>query len=285
MNKKPIGVYDSGIGGLTVLTTLQHLFPHENFVYFADTIHLPYGNKTKEQIIDYSHNILSWLQSEKEVKLVVAACHTSSAIALESLSHQCSIPLVGTIYPLLKIISQICPTKRIGLIATPASVASRTHESIFREQGFEGYLQSIACPDFVPLIEDYHTESWTKNSLDSLPLRTSAQKYLEAFDIHNLDTLIYGCTHYPFIKNIIESLLPPTTTYIDPAIAIGEEIKSILTRNNLQNESSEKGNASYYCSDNLERFREKIIHLTPHKNPLVYENNIHLNDNTVKKAV
>lgn len=284
MNKQPIGVYDSGIGGLTVLTTLQRLFPHENFIYFADTLHLPYGSKTKEQIIDYSRNILCWLQSEKKVKLVVAACHTSSAVALDSLSAQFTIPIVGTIHPLLKTLLETCSTKRIGLIATPASVSSKTHEVIFKQQGFSGHVQSIACPDFVPLLEDYHRDSLS-STLDSLPLRTAAKKYLEAFETNNLDTLIYGCTHYPFIRNIIESILPPSTTYIDPAIAIAESVKILLEENELLNDSSLEGKIYYHCSDNLANFKEKIIYFTPDKSPHVSESNIHSDSVFIQKAV
>ena len=124
----PIGIFDSGIGGLTVLRELQRLLPHENFIYFADTAHLPYGDKTPEQIQGYSRRIITWLQDDMNARLVVAACHTSSALALDQISPEFKVPVVGTIYPALQTILRDYPYSRLGIIATPASVKSCHHE-------------------------------------------------------------------------------------------------------------------------------------------------------------
>ena len=191
--KAPIGLFDSGSGGLTVLRLLQQQLPHENFVYFADTINLPYGTKTAEQITRYTHAALTWLQNEAQVKLIVVACHTSSALALEQTKDQFTIPIIGMIYPLIQTILDHAQHKKIGIIATPASAASRMHATILYQHGFAGQITSISCPDFVPLIEaPVHDEE---------ALILAAQQYLTPFHAESLDTLIYGCTHYPLIAS------------------------------------------------------------------------------------
>lgn len=245
-----IGVYDSGVGGLTVLKTLKHLLPEETFIYFGDTLHLPYGNKTPEQIIGYSRDIIDWFQNEMKVKLVVAACNTSSALALDALSHKFEIPLVGTIYPLLQELLNHDIYKNVGIIATEASAKSAMHEKIFKSHGFKGNITTISCPDFVPLIES--------GNLNSVDLKAAAERYLEPYKA--LDTLIFGCTHYPFIKDTIRSILPPWVHYIDPADYMGFEVLNILNAEGKL--SHEKGQDQYFCSHDSEGFALKIKNLT-----------------------
>ncbi len=241
---KPIGIYDSGVGGLTVLKELTQKFPHENFIYFADTKHLPYGDKSKEQITQYSHDIVSGFQNTMNAKMAIAACNTSSALALDTISNDFHIPIIGTIYPLLHHIHE---AKTIGIIATQASANSRMHEKIFKNHGFKGEVISVGCPKFTPLIEE--------GDFDSAKLQECASEYLSIFQSQKIDTLIYGCTHYPFIKNLIESLLPPFIKYIDPAHYIAQEVKKILPQ------ESEIGSIQYYCSSNPELFSKKLRNL------------------------
>jgi len=247
---QPIGIYDSGIGGLTVLKTLQEKFPHENFVYFGDTLNLPYGAKSQDQIITYSRNIMTWLQQEAHVKLVVAACHTSSALALEEISQGFEIPIVGTIYPLMKNVLKKENIRKIGIIATPASIKSLMHEKILRKSGFQGEILSIACPEFVPLIE---AEKWNKNVL-----KEHVEYYLKMFIDQKFDTLIYGCTHYPFIKSLIEEILPLWVTQIDPAEYMALEVFEILSKRKLLNDETLKGKISFFCSSEPDIFTKKI---------------------------
>lgn len=250
MSTRPIGIYDSGIGGLTVLQALQEKLPHESFVYFADTAHLPYGTKSAAEIIQYSHDIVSWFQNDLGAKLVIAACHTSSALALEHIAPSFSIPLIGTIYPLLPALQG--SSQRVGLIATPASVKSRMHETIFRAYGFTGEFVPIACPEFVPLIEATPT--------DRHAIRQYAEHYLQAFETHQLDTLLYGCTHYPFIHTIIQELLPTTTRYLNPARFIADKAYQTLLEHE-QLSKADFGSVQYYCSQTPEILETKLMAL------------------------
>lgn len=261
MKNRPIGVYDSGVGGLTVLSALRRAFPQETFIYFADTLNLPYGDKTQNQIRDYSHGIASWFQNIKQVKLIVAACHTSSALALDDIAQDFEVPIVGTIRPLVERVLKDSIHQRIGIIATVASATSRFHEKILREQGFEGEVISIGCPDFVPLIEATPT--------DRVALRARAQEYLAPFVDRSLDTLIYGCTHYPFLKDILETLLPHDLSYLDPAEAIAKEVRDHLEANDYLNDDEKTGDLEFYCSQDPETFKRKIRFLTDVDNPLV----------------
>ncbi|WP_052045883.1 glutamate racemase [Candidatus Paracaedibacter symbiosus] len=267
MKVRPIGVYDSGIGGLTVLKVLKEKLPNESFVYFADTANLPYGNKSKAQIIDYSNNIISWFQNDIGAKLVVAACHTSSGLALEEISDNFAVPIVGTIYPLLNCILNNDFYKKIGVIATPASVAIRTHEKVIIKHGFHGQIFSIECPDFVPLIE--------ADQLNMDALKECARNYLSIFERLQLDTLIYGCTHYPLIKSVIEEILPNGIRYIDPAEHITQEVVRLLTQNSLLNESSDQTPSRFYCSNNPELFSTKVEKLMGIYKPSIALKDVH----------
>jgi glutamate racemase len=249
-SKQPIGIFDSGIGGLTVLRKLQSALPHEHFVYFADTANLPYGDKTSDQIISYARKTLAWMQNEMGVKLVVAACNTSSATALDLISDEFNIPIVGTIYPMVETIMQSHKDKRIGIIATSASVASRMHENVLRNAGFEGHIQSIACPKFVPIIES--------GRIDGPELLRITNEYLHIFKIEQLNTLIYGCTHYPWIAETIEQILPSGVIFIDPTDSIAAKVSQDLYKYKLLNTSWDKVDVGFYCSSNPERFSSQL---------------------------
>lgn len=255
---QPIGIYDSGIGGLTVLKTLLEKLPNERFVYFADTANLPYGNKTPEEITTFSHRIISWFQNTVKTKLVIAACHTSSAIALENVADHFDVPVIGTIHPMLEPLLTNSAHRKIGIIATPASANSLMHETIIKAQGFSGKITSIACPNFVPLIESLqHTSEHHEQDLDY-----HAELYLGKFIEEELDTLIFGCTHYPLIKAHIAKYLPEHVTYIDPADYIALSATKLLANTNLLRSSPEqiqpKTQLEFYCSKDPNVFTNKL---------------------------
>ena len=256
---RPIGIYDSGVGGLTVLSVLRRAFPNETFVYFADTLHLPYGNKSRDQIVDYSHGIASWLQDEKQVKAIVAACHTSSALALDEIAGGFDVPIIGTIRPLVQRVLKDPIHQRLGIIATVASATSRVHEKILKEEGFQGEIVSIGCPEFVPLIE--------ATLSDRAVLLERAREYLKPFWEQSLDTLIYGCTHYPFLKDVFEALLPPEISYIDPAEAISAKLGEYLESKGLLTARNQGGGVDFYCSQDPDTFKRKVRLLTEIYNP------------------
>lgn len=250
MNKRPIGIFDSGIGGLTVLRELQRALPHEHFVYFADTANLPYGEKSPEQIIDYARRTLTWMQEDIGTKLVIAACHTSSATALDLVAQDFSVPVIGTIYPMVEAILQNHQSARVGIIATPTSVNSRTHENILIKSGFKGQIQSISCPRFVPLIESGH--------VFGPELMRTAREYLSPLNENNLDVLIYGCTHYPWIADTIQQILPQTVTFVDPAISMATKAFHYLSEYNALNHSNDKIPVDFYCSASSETLSSQI---------------------------
>jgi glutamate racemase len=249
----PIGVFDSGSGGLTVLRVLQKQFPHEQFVYYADTANLPYGTKSPEDIIAFTRTAFTWLQDVAQVKVIVVACNTSSSIALDIIEREFTVPIVGTIYPLLSTILTNNNYNNIGIIATPAAAHSRMHETVFKAHGFTGNITTIACPEFVPLIE--------ATERDTQKIITAARNYLTPFYTQQLDTLIYGCTHYPLIADIIESLLPPTMQYIDPAHAIAHNVAELLDTKKIRTAHTTLGSTHYYCTSDPELFARKVAQI------------------------
>lgn len=243
-------MYDSGIGGLTVLKALQKKFPHENFIYFADTANVPYGTKTEAQIIEYSHRIVDWMSNAMQVKAVVAACHTSSGIALEVLTPQFDVPVIGTMMPVVNAVRESTLHNALGVIATPASASRKTHEKILRAQGFQGTIVSIGCPEFVPLIE--------AGALSDPRLYAHAQEYLRPFHEQGLDTLVYGCTHYPLIEDVIKKALPSGVHHIDPANYIAADLYHYLHSHSLETDSLEAGKVDFYCSGPFADFMRKV---------------------------
>jgi len=260
-DKRPIGIFDSGIGGLTVLKELQRVLPHEHFVYFADTANLPYGEKTPEQIIDYARRTLTWMEDGIGAKLVIAACHTSSATALDVVSKDFSVPVIGAIYPMVETIMQNHRDARIGIIATPTSVNSRTHENILLNSGFKGHIHSISCPRFVPLIESGH--------IFGPELLRVSHEYLSAFEEHHLNALVYGCTHYPWIADTLQQILPNTVSFIDPAASIAAKASQDLYKYKILNTLSNKAATDFYCSGSPETLSSQISLLMSISKPLV----------------
>lgn len=249
-SKQPIGIFDSGIGGLNVLRKLEGVLPHEHFVYFADSAHLPYGDKTPEQIISYARKTITWMRDDIGVKLVVAACNTSSATALDLIQDEFNIPIVGTIYPMVETILEFHQNKTLGIIATPTSVESKMHENILRKAGFEGEVYSIPCPKFVPIIES--------GRIEGPELLRVTTEYLNIFRDKNIDTLIYGCTHYPWIEEVIRQVLPPSVGTIDPAENMVAKVAQELYKHKLLNTSWDKASPRFYCSSDPDRFATQL---------------------------
>jgi glutamate racemase len=259
--KQPIGIFDSGIGGLTVLRKLQNALPHEHFVYFADTANLPYGDKTPEQIISFARQTLSWMQNVMGAKLVVAACHTSSATAIDIVSPEFNIPIVGTIYPMVETLLANYQHKTIGIIATPTSVQSRMHENILKQAGFLGKIVSISCPKFVPIIES--------GRISGPELLRCAHEYMEVLQDEKLDALIYGCTHYPWISDIIQQVVPAEVDLLDPAEHIAAKVSQELYKHKMLNTSWNKEKVQFFSSSDPERFASQVNLLLSIPNPSV----------------
>ncbi|NEO87055.1 MAG: glutamate racemase [Spirulina sp. SIO3F2] len=208
-----IGVFDSGVGGLTVLRTLQQCLPQESFLYFGDTARVPYGNRTPREIIQFGREIITWMLTQG-VKMVVMACNTSSALALDEIRQEFPIPVLGLILPGAK--AAVQQGDRIGVIATPATVQSDAYYRAITEINPQARVWQVGCPEFVPLIEG--------NQIHTAKTRTIVASYLNLLIEQEINTLVYGCTHYPHLAPIIEQLLPPTVRCVDPAGALSQAV-------------------------------------------------------------
>jgi glutamate racemase len=205
----PIGLFDSGVGGLTVLRELYRQLPHESVIYFGDTARLPYGERSPAQILQYVREILTWMEQEG-TKMVIMACNTSSALALETVRSEFSVPILGLILPGAR--AAVQQGRRVGVIATPATAASGAYSRAILEIDAATQVWEVGCPEFVPLIES--------DRLHDPYTAAIAQTYLEPLIEQQIDTLIYGCTHYPYLAPILRQLLPPSVTLVDPAVSV-----------------------------------------------------------------
>ena len=204
--RAPIGIFDSGVGGLTVLRQLYRQLPNESIIYFGDTARLPYGIRSQAEIIQFVREILIWMQQQR-VKMVVMACNTSSALALEAVREEFSVPILGLILPGAK--AAVESGKRIGVIATPATAKSNAYRHAMLEINPDVQVWQVSCPEFVPLIEENRIH-------DPYTLQV-AHSYLEPLLQQEIDTLVYGCTHYPHLAPVVRSLLPSHVKLVDPA--------------------------------------------------------------------
>lgn len=244
MKNKAIGIFDSGLGGLTVVKEVRKLLPNENIVYFGDTARVPYGSKSKEVIIKYSREITRFLKT-KEVKMIVVACNTASSFALKTLQEELDIPVIGVIHAGSKYASQITKGK-IGIVGTKGTIKSNVYEYSIKQINPEIEVYQRACPLFVPLIEEGMLEDSITEEI--------AERYL--YDIKkSIDTLILGCTHYPLIKDLIGKVCGDSVKIFNPAKVVAEEVKDILFEKNMFCESCE-GKTTYFASDDPEKFAE-----------------------------
>ncbi|WP_457678085.1 glutamate racemase [Thermovibrio sp.] len=243
MDDRAIGIFDSGVGGLTVLKALRDLLPNENLIYFGDTARVPYGSKSQRTIIRYSLQNAKLLNAYK-IKMLVVACNTSSAFALDILKEELPYPVVGVIKPGAKLAVSITKKGRVGVIGTEATVKSGAYrKEIISLNPFCEVFQK-ACPLLVPLIE----EGWLDDPITKEVLR----RYLDELLLEEIDTLVLGCTHYPLIKGLVKELYPDLNL-VDSAEAVAKEVKRSLP---LIREG-ENGFLRILVSDKTERF-EKI---------------------------
>ncbi|XHX80128.1 MAG: glutamate racemase [Stenomitos frigidus ULC029] len=205
----PIGLFDSGVGGLTVLREVYRQLPSESVIYFGDTARLPYGKRSPAQILQYVREILTWME-QQGTKMVIMACNTSSALALEAVRSEFSVPVLGLILPGAR--AAVQQGRRIGVIATPATAASHAYSRAIREIDAETESWEVGCPEFVPLIE--------ANRLHDPYTVAIAQSYLEPLLQQQIDTLVYGCTHYPYLAPILRQILPTNVKLVDPAVSV-----------------------------------------------------------------
>ncbi|OEG69241.1 hypothetical protein ATZ36_02290 [Candidatus Endomicrobiellum trichonymphae] len=245
INNHPIGIFDSGFGGLTVMSAITEMLPLESLIYFGDTVHVPYGSKSKNIVIKYSKEITSFLMRCK-VKLIVIACNTASAFALSILQKTLKVPVIGVIEPGSKAAVYASKNKKIGVIGTVGTISSKSYlQEINKISKSEVYQQ--ACPLFVPLVE----EGWSSGEItDSI-----VKKYIEPLLNKKIDTLVLGCTHYPLLRETLEKNVGGDVVLIDSAKAVAQEVKNILKKTCLLADVKGKKFLKFYVSDNPEKFQ------------------------------
>lgn len=242
---RPIGVFDSGIGGLTVVKEVMRCLPNEDIVYFGDTARVPYGTKSPGTIIRFSiENVLFLLRFR--VKLVVIACNTSSSYGLPVLKRDFKIPVIGVILPGAEEAAKITKSGRVGVIGTRATIQSGAYDAEIKRQNPDLKVFSRACPLFVSLVE----ERWLKDKVTY----TVARRYLKPLKDKRIDTLILGCTHYPLLKDVIKNIMGKNVVLIDSAKQVASHVKEVLKQEDLISKNSKKARYSFFVSDEPARF-------------------------------
>jgi glutamate racemase len=245
MAERPLGVFDSGVGGLTVVSQLFRILPQEDIIYFGDTAHLPYGSKSKEAVTRYSLEIANFLRTQK-AKIIVVACNTASSFALSSLTENIEIPVIGVIEPGAQAAIDATRNSKIGIIGTEGTINSRAFEKALKRIDKNVKVFSRACPLFVPLVE----EGW----LDQPETLQIAEKYLSPLKNEDIDTLILGCTHYPLLKELISRIIGREISLIDTAEATARAVQGKLGEKNLLRKGSRKAVYKFFVSDDPDKF-------------------------------
>lgn len=235
-----IGIFDSGVGGLTVLRELIKTLPQEDTIYFGDTARVPYGTKSPDTVIRYSQEIASFL-IKRDIKLLVVACNTASAVALPTLRRILPIPVVGVIEPGAKRAADATRSGIVGVIGTSGTIRSSAYSRAIKKINPAISVLARPCPLFVPLAE----EGWTDNDVAQM----AAQLYLTELRDAQVDTLVLGCTHYPLLKKIITDFMGPGVTLVDSAEETARTVATILGEKKLLRPPAEQGNHHYYVTD------------------------------------
>ena len=252
----PVGVFDSGVGGLTVAREIMRQLPQERIIYFGDTARVPYGSKSRETIVRYSRQIIHFLES-KGVKAIVVACNTASAFALENIRPEMKMPIIGVVKPGAKVAAEITQNGRIGVIGTEGTVGSHIYTEMIHRHNPGATVLGKACPLFVPLVE----EGWLK---DPVTVQV-AKRYLAYFQESDIDTLILGCTHYPLLRAMIREIMGESVNLVNPAYETAQGLKRLLEQHGISNDGKAPGEPMYqfYVSDLAEKFTAFATSILP----------------------
>jgi glutamate racemase len=244
MNHLPIGLFDSGMGGLTVLREVASLLPNEHLIYLGDTARLPYGNKSPEAIVQFALDNADFLLQQK-IKLLIISCHTACSYAFERLQKTLPIPVLGVTMPGLQALVETTKSREVAVLGTQATIASGLFQCLLKERGL--ITHPIACPLFVPLVE----EGLQNHSAAKI----IAQHYLAPLLATKVDAVLLACTHYPLLKTILREVLGPEIQLIEPARATAMAARTLLEEQNLLNQSTATPSYQFYASDDPEKFR------------------------------
>ena len=250
-NKKmaPIGVFDSGVGGLTVAREISRQLPYENIVYFGDTARVPYGSKSQNTIIRFSEQIIRFLRT-KQVKAIVIACNTASALALDAVKDEFDLPIIGVVIPGARAAVEATTNGKVGVVGTEATVQSGMYTKVI--QGMNPKIEVIekACPLFVPLVEEGFKEH--------IVTREIIEYYLESMRNTDIDAMILGCTHYPLLRSKIREYMGDKIQIVNPAYETAMDLKRLLEEEERANDETTEHHSEYsfYVSDAAEKFRK-----------------------------
>lgn len=253
----PVGVFDSGVGGLTVAREIMRNLPAEKIVYFGDTARVPYGSKSRDTVIRYSRQIIRFLR-EQQVKAIVVACNTASAFALDAVSPELDIPILGVIESGARVAAQETRNKRVGIIGTEGTVGSGIHEAYLKKLDPEITVFGKSCPLFCPLVE----EGWLHD-----PVTVEiATRYLKELQDKDIDTLILGCTHYPLLRSTIGQIMGESVRLVNPAYETALELGRLLQEKDLLSTGKEQEEFPYrfYVSDLADKFKHFANSILPY---------------------
>lgn len=255
-NEGSIGVFDSGLGGLTTVSELKRIMPNESIVYLGDTGRVPYGTKSPDTIRKYTKQDITFLLSQN-VKMVICACNTASTVITEEITNSLNVPLCEVLSPAVAKAASRTKTGKVGVICTSATLKSAAYEKALHKIDESIEVITIACPLFVPLVENGYT------NFDNAVTRMVAEEYLTPIKAKNVDTLILGCTHYPIIKDIIADIMGKSVVLINSGAEVAEVAYEILKESKAFNLSKNKGECRYFVSDDPADFQSnaaKILH-------------------------
>lgn len=244
---RPIGVFDSGVGGLTIVRELWRRLPSESVIYFGDTARVPYGHKAPATIRRYAREASAFLLAH-DVKMIVIACNTATAHAVDELCRTVDVPIVGVIEPGARTAVQATQSGRIGVVGTNGTVKSGAYDRAIRHHLPRARVYAQPCPLFVPLVE----EGWAEHQAT----RLVAEDYLRPLQETDIDVLIMGCTHYPLLRSTLAAVLGPVITLVDSAAETASDVHEILTRNRALRGDDDPPEHAFFVSDSPIRFRE-----------------------------
>ena len=256
----PVGVFDSGLGGLTVAREIMRNLPDEQIVYFGDTARVPYGSKSQKTILRYSRQIVRFLRTQ-HVKAIVVACNTASALALDTIEAELDIPIIGVVRPGADMAVQATKNKKIGVIATESTIHSGLYTELIRQADPSIEVYGRPCPLFVPLVE----EGWT----DDPVTETVAERYLQELLQKDIDTLIMGCPHYPLLRHLLQRTAGDAVTLINPAYETAQALGRLLESTGLRHDPADaaggtKDRHRFFASDSVEKFSRFANSILPY---------------------
>lgn len=249
MDMRPIGVFDSGLGGLTAVRSLREILPEENLVYFGDTARVPYGGRARETLLKYARQDVRFLQTF-DLKAILIACGTVSTTSLDVLQAENDLPIVGVVEPTCRRALLVTNNKKVGVIATLASIRSGAYEEVLRRLDPAVETYGRPCPLLVPLVENGRV------ARGDVVIETVAREYLEPLLDAGVDTLILGCTHYPLLAEIIADICGPGITLVSAGEESAYELKRLLRARNLRADGRARGGTEFYVSDTPENFED-----------------------------